>query len=68
MIALYLLRRAIGNGVQFKYVTADELYGRLVGFRRDVASMGLIYVVEVPSSQRGWLKRPAVPGAEAIGY
>jgi len=60
MIALDLLRRAIGNRVQFKYVTADEVHGRSVGFRRDVASMGLIYVVEVLPSQRGWLKRPAV--------
>jgi SRSO17 transposase len=59
MIALDLLRRTISNGVRFKYVTTDELYGRSARFRREVASMGLIYVVEVPSSQFGWIRRPA---------
>jgi len=59
-IAVDLIRRAIANGVRFKYVPADECYGRSARFRRDVAAMGLIYAVEVPSSLTGWLKRPAV--------
>ena len=59
-IAVDLIRRAIANGVRFKYVPADECYGRSARFRRDVAAMGLIYAVEVPSSLTGWLQRPAV--------
>ena len=59
-IAVDLLRRALANGVRIKYVPADEAYGRSAQFRSDVAAMGLIYVVEVPTSQSGWLKAPAV--------
>jgi len=60
VIAIDLLRRCIDNGVKFKYLSADELYGRSGEFRREVESMGLTYVVEVPSSTSGWLKRPTV--------
>ncbi|HUS58510.1 MAG TPA: IS701 family transposase [Planctomycetota bacterium] len=57
-IAVDLIRGALGNGMRFKYVPADEEYGRSGQFRRDVAEMGLIYVVEVPTSMRGWLRCP----------
>lgn len=63
-IALGLLRHAVGNGVPFGYLTADEEYGRAQGFRAGVDELGLVYVVEVPCSLSGWTKRPrvVVPG------
>jgi SRSO17 transposase len=65
-IALDLLRHAVANGVRFRWLTADELYGECAGFRDGVAALGLLYVVEVPCSLVGWTKRPRVvePGQE----
>jgi SRSO17 transposase len=64
-IALDLLERSRANGLVYRYLTADEGYGSKPGFRNGVAATGLIYVVEVPCSTRGWRKRPRVvaPGA-----
>jgi SRSO17 transposase len=53
-IALDLLRRTMAEGVGFKYLTADEGYGCCGEFRREVARMGLFYVVEVPRKLTGW--------------
>jgi SRSO17 transposase len=53
-IGLDLLRRTMADGVTFKYLTADEGYGRCGVFRREVARMGLFYVVEVPVQLTGW--------------
>jgi SRSO17 transposase len=53
-IAVDLLKRTVADGVRFKYAVADELYGRTCGFRQELADLGLLYVVEVPRSTRGW--------------
>ena len=66
-IALDLLDRAMGNGVRFKYLAADEGYGRFEGFRAGVESRGLWYVVEVDRSQLGWTRRPKVVVPDASG-
>ena len=65
-IALDLLLHAVANGVSFRYLTADELYGRCGAFRAGVDELGLVYVVEVPCSLSGWTKRPRVlpPGRQ----
>jgi SRSO17 transposase len=63
-IALDLLGRTIAQGVPFKYLTADEGYGRSGAFRRGVASQGLLYVVEVPCSLTGWTHCPPMLGPE----
>ena len=62
-IALDLLDRAMGNGVAFKFLVADEAYGNVPAFRHGVAARGMEYVVEVPKSLYGWAKMPrmAVP-------
>jgi SRSO17 transposase len=57
-IALELLDRSLRNGVQYKFVTADEFYGRGAPFRAALDLRGLLYVVEVPCNQRGWVQRP----------
>jgi SRSO17 transposase len=59
-IALDLLSRTIENKVHFKYLSADEFYGRSSEFRKGVDDLKLIYVVEVPCSTTGWTKRPEV--------
>jgi len=59
-IALEELKRAITNGVRFKYLTADEAYGKCAAFRREVGECGLTYVIEVPCSTAGWIKKPRV--------
>lgn len=66
-IALELLNRVQHNGVRMKYLTADEAYGGCHAFRKGVQDRGLIYVVEVPRSVRGWTQRPSVilPGEQA---
>ena len=53
-IALDLMKRSIGDGLRMKWLTADELYGRVAEFRRESADLGLLYVVEVPCDTTGW--------------
>jgi len=65
-IALDLLERTIANGVRFRYLAADELYGRSHEFRTGVADLGLVYVVDVPCSMTGWTKRPRMAVAKGI--
>ena len=55
------LRRAMGNGVEGKYVAADEGYGSKPWWRDELGELGKTYVVEVPKNTRGWLRRPT-PG------
>lgn len=53
-IAVDLLARSIEDGVAFRWVTADELYGRDSSFLAAVAALKLAYMVEVPISTCGW--------------
>jgi SRSO17 transposase len=59
-IALDLLQRSLEEGVGFRWLTADEAYGRVGEFRDEVEKAGLLYVVEIPSNLTGWIKRPRV--------
>jgi SRSO17 transposase len=59
-IALDLLGRARQEGVRTPWLTADEDYGRVREFRDTIASWGMTYVVEIPSSISGWTKMPEV--------
>lgn len=60
-IALDLLARSIDNGMVFRYLAADEVYGRSEAFRTGVADLGMVYVVDVPCSLTGWTKRAGKP-------
>lgn len=57
-IALDILDRAIGAGLQFRWLTGDEGYGRFRTFREGIAKRGLTYVVEIPNSTMGWTSMP----------
>jgi hypothetical protein len=60
-IALELFHRAIEDGVRFRWITADEFYGRSREFREAISAVaGVNYVVEIPNSLTGWTKRSVV--------
>lgn len=59
-VALDMLRHALGNGVPFRWLTADEEYGKAPEFRRGVQAAGLLYMVEIPRTVRGWTHTPRV--------
>lgn len=59
-IALDLLKRTLEDGVQLRWITADELYGRSREFRDTVSDWGLNYVVEIPSNLFGWARMPRI--------
>jgi SRSO17 transposase len=61
-IAVDLLRHALANRVDLRYLTADEEYGRCGPFRAQVDALGVVYVVEVPGALTGWARRPRVVG------
>jgi len=62
-IAIDLLRRAVEEGLELRWLTADELYGRSTEFRENVVSLGLHYAVEIPKNLTGWTKLPRVEPA-----
>ena len=66
-ISLRLLRRAITNGVPGRYVAADSLYGRSAAWRNEVASFGMVYVVEVGLNVFGWIRDPKFEVPEYSG-
>ncbi len=59
-IALELTRRCLQEGVQLRWITADEFYGRAKEFRDGVSDLGPKYVVEIPSNLSGWIRKPEV--------
>jgi len=59
-IALQQVRRALGNGVRFSWLTFDEGYGAKPAFLRELAGLGQNYVAEIPVSLVGWTVPPAM--------
>jgi SRSO17 transposase len=57
-IALEQIRRALGNGVRFAWLTFDEGYGAKPAFLRELAGLGQNYVAELPVSFVGWTVPP----------
>ena len=62
-IGLELLQRSLDEGVQLKWLTADEEYDRVSDFRHALAQKGLLYMMEIPRDLAGWLQRPKVEKA-----
>ena len=61
-IALAQVETAVGRGVAFAWLCADELYGRSYEFRLGVADLGITYAVEIPCNLTGWLPSRGKPG------
>jgi SRSO17 transposase len=59
-IALGLIDRALGNGIQVSAWTFDELYGRDGKFLDGLEERGLAFVGEVPVDFHGWTEKPRV--------
>jgi len=59
-IAFGQIRRALGSGVRFSWVTFDEGYGSKPPFLRSLDGLGQNYVGEIPSSFVGWTRPPEV--------
>jgi SRSO17 transposase len=69
-IALTLIRQVVEcDQVPFRWVTADEDFGRDPGFLDGLTALGKWYLVEVPASTRVWRRTPCVqpPGPSLIG-
>ncbi len=59
-IALELIDRAKGNGIEVVAWTADELYGRDGAFLDGLDERSEAYVVEIPPNAHVWLTKPKV--------
>lgn len=57
-VALDMLRHALRNAVPFRWLTADEDYGKAPEFRRGVQEAGLLYMLEIPRTIWGWTQTP----------
>jgi len=58
VIALEQLARAVGNGVHFAWVTADEWYAEKPAFIQGLEELGLRFVLEIPKNLMGWVHEP----------
>jgi SRSO17 transposase len=56
-IALDLVEHAVEVGLPLRWLCADEEYGRPFAFRQGIAHLGLLYVLEIPRTTRGWRPR-----------
>jgi SRSO17 transposase len=59
-IALDILKRSTDEGMKFRFLTADELYGGCAAFRHGVSELNMTYVVEVPCSTYVWRQKPRI--------
>ena len=57
-LAIDQLERAIGNGIQFKWVTFDEDYGQIPPFWFELDRLGQQAIGEVRPNFRCWPRRP----------
>lgn len=57
-IALDQVKRAIGNGLRFDFLTFDEGYGKEPAFLFNLEKLGQSYVAEVPCNFRCWPTKP----------
>jgi SRSO17 transposase len=58
-IGIEQVKRAMGNGIHFDWVTFDEDYGQKPQFLYDLDALGLLYVGEVRADLRCWPSLPA---------
>lgn len=63
-LALEMVAHAVAEGVPFRWVGGDSVYGDSPTFVRGVRSFGTWYVLDTSSDPRIWLKEPQVIPAE----
>jgi SRSO17 transposase len=64
-IAIEQVKRALGNGVRFDWMTFDEGYGMYPQFLYELDGLGQMYVAEVPPNFRCWPSYPAYNSPQA---
>jgi SRSO17 transposase len=64
-IGIEQVKRALGNGIRFDWLTFDEGYGMIPQFLYDLDSLGQMYVGEVPPNFRCWPSYPAYRSPQA---
>jgi SRSO17 transposase len=70
-LALNMIAQVVTRDqVPFRWVTADETYGKDPGFLDGIAQLGKQYVIEVPADTRAWIQTPRVepPGPGLRGH
>jgi SRSO17 transposase len=58
-IGIEQIKRCMGQGLRFDYVTYDEEYGKVPDFLFELDQVGQTAIGEVPSNFRVWVKKPA---------
>lgn len=58
-IALEQIDRALGNGLSFGWIVADEWYGQKPVFLTALQQRRLRFVVEIPCNFSGWFSKPS---------
>ena len=61
-IALQMIDRSRRDRVPFKWIVADEGYGRTPAFLQGLTDRGLLFMVEVPRSTSGWTPKGRAAG------
>ena len=59
-LALDMIMRAQQNGLPFKVVGCDDLYGRSKEFRATLAGKDILYMADVPADTQVYLTKPVV--------
>jgi SRSO17 transposase len=59
-IGLQLIRRAKANGLPFRVVGCDSVYGRDDQFRADLDAEQVLYIGETPSNTQVYLQPPSI--------
>jgi len=57
-IAINQVKRALGNGIRFDWLTFDEGYGLVPEFLHSLDKLGQRYIGEVPSNFHVWARKP----------
>jgi SRSO17 transposase len=69
-LALEMIRKIVERDqLPFRWVTADERFGRNQAFLKVISALGKWYLVEVPADTRFWNHRPGIepPGPGVLG-
>ena len=57
-IGLEQVRLALGNGVRFGWIVADEWYGEKPAFIEGLEELGQRFALEIPRNLMGWTREP----------
>ena len=64
-IGIEQIKRTMGQGLRFDYVTYDEEYGKVPEFIFNLDRLGQKAIGEVPCNFRVWVKKPACKSSRA---